>query len=161
MSAADPKRQSRARNDAPIAMKERLSTLLALGWLLALTTAAAAPARHEWRPLFNGKDLSGWDTSLGPPPGSREPLGWNKDPRGVFTAVEVDGEPAVRISGEVYGALTTHEVFTNFHLRVEFKWGEKRWPPRANVGRDSGILYCGVGEANPGTGWLTSVENNV
>ncbi|PYK97010.1 MAG: hypothetical protein DME19_17775, partial [Verrucomicrobia bacterium] len=36
-----------------------------------------------------------------------------------------------------------------------------RWPPRATVGRDSGLLYCCVGKPNPGTGWMTSIENNI
>ena len=73
----------------------------------------------------------------------------------IYAVGEADGAPALRVSGEIYGALTTQELFTNFHLRAEFKWGQKRWPPRANVARDSGILYCGVGEPNPQTGdWI-------
>src|SRR4030095_11699007 len=94
-------------------------------------------------------------------PGTETPLGWNNDPKGVFTIVETDGAPAIRVSGEIYGAITTKRKFENFHFRLEMKWGEKRWPPRETVARDSGILYCGIGEPNPGTGWLTSVENNV
>ena len=109
-----------------------------------------------WRDLFNGKDLSGWDTYLA------KGFGLNNDPKGVFTVVETDGKPAIRVSGEIYGAITTHEAFTNFHIRVDFKWGEKRWPPRANVGRDSGILYCCQGPHGAGSGaWMLSVENNI
>src|SRR3954463_3424553 len=109
-----------------------------------------------WHELFDGKDLSGWDTYLA------KPYGLNNDPKGVFTVVETDRAPAIRISGEIYGAITTHEEFTNFHIRVEFKWGEKRWPARANVGRDSGILYCCQGPHGVGSGaWMLSVENNV
>lgn len=65
------------------------------------------------------------------------------------------------MTGEIYGSLTTHTRHTNFHIRLEFKWGPQRWPPRATVGRDSGILYCAVGDVNPATGWMTSVENNI
>jgi hypothetical protein len=109
-----------------------------------------------WRDLFNGKDLSGWDTYLA------KPYGLNNDPKGVFTVVETDGAPAIRVSGEIYSAITTHAEFTNFHIRLDFKWGEKRWPPRATVGRDSGILYCCQGPHGAGSGaWMRSVENNI
>src|SRR4051794_29259268 len=97
-------------------------------------------ADADWKPLFNGRDLSNWDKYLAAPQGSKTPLGLNNDPRHVFSVTEVDGKPAIHVSGETYAALTTHDSFDNFHLRIDFKWGEKRWPPRANVGRDSGIL---------------------
>jgi hypothetical protein len=77
-----------------------------------------------WEPLFNGRDIVGWDTWLG------KPYGLNSDPKGVFSVVQVDGSSAIRISGEVYGALTTRAEYENYHLRFEFKWGERRWPPR-------------------------------
>lgn len=130
--------------------------------LVLLAWVASLGAAEPWRDLFNGKDLSGWDTYLAPPPGSKTPLGLNNDPHRVFTVVETDGAPAIRISGEIYGAITSHDEFTNFHIRVEFKWGEKRWPPRANVGRDSGILYCCYGPHGAGSAaWMRSVENNI
>src|SRR5262245_61324357 len=122
----------------------------------------AHDADAPWRDLFNGKDLQGWDTYLASPSGSKVPLGLNNDPNNVFTVVETDGARAIRVSGEIYGAITTHDEFTNFHIRVEFKWGEKRWPARANVARDSGILYCCVGPHGAGSGaWMRSVENNI
>jgi hypothetical protein len=59
----------------------------------------------------------------------------------VFTVTQVDGRPAIRISGEVFGELRTKGSFENYHLRLQFKWGEKKWPPRLNAPRDSGLLY--------------------
>jgi hypothetical protein len=118
--------------------------------------------KTEWKQLFNGKDLDGWDTYLAPPAGSKAPPGLNNDRRGVFTVVEAGGSPAIRVSGEIYGAVTTKDVFSSFHLRVEFKWGDRRWPPRENVGRDSGILYCCVGPHGAGSeAWMRSVECNI
>src|SRR5881394_3028164 len=121
---------------------------------------ALAPLKSEWRPLFNGRDLAGWDKHL---PMSEEAgqIVPNHDPKGVFTVTNLHGETVIHVSGETYGAITTHDEFENFHARLEFKWGEKRWPPRATVGRDSGILYCCIGKPNPGTGWTTSIENNI
>ncbi|MBI4605751.1 MAG: DUF1080 domain-containing protein [Planctomycetes bacterium] len=135
---------------------------LAIAGLLTGLIAVPLAAEDGWRSLFNGKDLWGWETYLGPPHGGSEPIGLNRDPQGVFRVVEVDGAPAIRISGETYGALSTLDEHESFHLRLEFKWGEKRWPPRAAVGRDSGILYNCVGPHGSGSGaWMRSIECNI
>ena len=144
----------------------RLLIFVSIGFIAGLKTGgfgaepAYSPPKSEWKPLFNGRDLNGWDKYLSVPEGAG-PIVPNRDPKNVFTVTNLNGETAIHVSGESYGAITTHDEFTNFHARLEFKWGEKRWPPRETVGRDSGILYCGVGKPNPGTGWLTSVENNI
>ncbi len=134
-----------------------ISLLAAVSLSVLAFAEEKAAAVGEWKSLFNGKDLSGWDTYLGPP---RKLL--NRDPDRVFTVVDAGGAPAIRISGEIYGAITTHEEFEDFHIRVEFKWGEKRWPPREKVGRDSGILYNCIGPDGAGSGaWMRSVECNI
>ena len=132
-------------------------------WLIA-GAAGLNAADTEWKSLFNGKDLSGWDTYLAPPPGSKTPLGLNNDPHGVFTVTEADGAPAIHVSGEIYGALTAKEEFDNVRIRVEYKWGQKKWPPRDSPRhyRDSGILYWSVGPPGAGSAaWMRSVECNV
>ena len=66
--------------------------------------------------------------------------------------------------GEVFGAITTKEEFGNCHIRVEYKWGEKKWPPREQPKhyRDTGILYWCIGEHGAGSGaWMRSVECNI
>jgi hypothetical protein len=127
-----------------------------LTFLVLVGVHALACSATAWQDLFNGKDFTGWDKYLA------KPYGLNHDPKNVFTVVETDGAPAIRVSGEIYGAITTHQEFTNFHMRLEFKWGDKRWPPRENVGRDSGILYCCQGPHGAGSGaWMLSVENNI
>lgn len=138
-----------------------LNLSLRLVALLATAVPMANLEAAEWESLFNGRDFSEWDKYVAVPPGAKTPLGWNNDSLNLFTVVTEDGAPAIRVSGEAYGSITTKSQFTNFHARLEMKWGPKRWPPRAHVGRDSGLLYCAVGEVNPGTGWLTSVENNI
>ncbi|MBX9579888.1 MAG: DUF1080 domain-containing protein [Gemmataceae bacterium] len=140
-----------------------MSRLLPAGLvaLLLLPPAPAAdpPAADDgWVPLFNGRDLAGWETSLGTPVGGKGPVGVGRDPKGVFSVVQVDGGPALRVSGDGLGGISTTKEYGNYHLRLEFKWGEKRFPPRANQPRDSGLLYHASGDPNPGTGWLESVE---
>ncbi|HVK13056.1 MAG TPA: DUF1080 domain-containing protein [Gemmataceae bacterium] len=136
-----------------------MSRLLALS--VVLTVAGQAPAADNWVSLFNGKDLTGWETSLGVPVGGKYPVGVGRDPKGVFSVVEVDGKPAIRISGDGLGGLTTLKEYGNYHLELEFKWGEKRFAPRANEPRDSGLLYHGSDHFNPATGWVESVEFGV
>jgi hypothetical protein len=91
-----------------------------------------------------------------------EPIGSNRDPLKVFTVVpDVDGRPAIRISGEAMGELRSTRVLEDYHLSFQFKWGEKKWPPRdaANRRRDSGLLYHV--HAGPGEGgrlWARSIE---
>ena len=115
-----------------------------------------------WTPLFNGKDLSGWDTYLGKPHQLTEMQGLAEECATANTRTasasiairaasspssQVDGAPAIRISGEIYGALITRAEYDNYHLRFEFKWGEREWPPREQALRDSGCCYHSVGPA--------------
>jgi hypothetical protein len=128
----------------------RLGAALGLGLVLA----CALPRTPAWGdensiPLFNGKDLSGWSIFIRHADNS-DP---KSDPTGIFK-VE-DG--VIHISGQEFGCLTTIKEFENYHLTVEFKWGEKKWPPRDKPGtpRDSGILMHCVG---PEKVWMKSIE---
>ena len=56
-----------------------------------------------------------------------EPIGFNRDPLHVFAVETVDGEPAIHVSGAGFGVMTTDASFGNFHLRMQVKWGEKKW----------------------------------
>lgn len=66
------------------------------------------------------------------------------DPDGVFTVQrDVDGAPAIRISGQHRGGLVTREQYANYRLVAEFRWGRRTWPPREHRARDSGVLlHC-------------------
>jgi len=148
------------------------SKLGRLACLLLACAGVATAAEPAWRPLFDGKSLAGWDSWLGPrssgyldPATTKEPpIGLNRDPLGVFTVVALDGQPAIRVSGEVFGAITTKESFGNFHMRLEYKWGKKKWPPREEPRhyRDTGILYWAIGPQGAGSyAWMRSVECNI
>ncbi len=115
--------------------------------------------------LFNGKDLEGWDTYIGAPYDSVQqkfagkPLGLNHDPGSVFSVVEIDNKPAIRISGENFGGISTQKAFKNYHFQLEFKWGSLKWHPKKNSKRDSGLLYHAVGEHGADGGfWMRSQE---
>jgi len=147
--------------------------LVLIGYVLLACVGFAAEA--TWKPVWNGKDFTGWSTWMQrPEPTSNVPglargpdgkylevIGSRRDPQNVFSIVEVDGRSAIRISGEVFGELRTAESFTNYRLRLAFKWGEKKWPPRAKPAtpRDSGLLYhVHAVPGAEGRTWARSIE---
>jgi hypothetical protein len=125
-------------------MNIRWPVILVAGLLAAGVNRADEPA-GAWTPLFNGKDLTGWDSYLGAPRPADPTYGWNKDPDKVFTVQQLDGSPVIRISGQYWGGIITTGEFSNYHLRLQFKWGQKRWAPREQAVRDSGLCYHCVG----------------
>ena len=133
-------------------MRNGRTLVLALvaGFGLAALTLAADKTDAPSVSLFNGKDLSGWTTFIPHKDQSASP---DTDPKGVFK-VE-DG--VIHVSGEEFGCLTTKEEFANYRLRLEVKWGDKKWPPRdqPKTPRDSGILLHCVG---PDKIWTKSIE---
>jgi sugar lactone lactonase YvrE len=144
-------------------------------FFLAFVLGNALHADEAWRPLWNGRDLSGWTTWLQKPdagsevPGLQrgadgkyaEAIGSNLDPLKVFTVVMEDGRPAIRISGEVFGELRSSSSLENYRLRLQFKWGQAKWPPRhkPDTPRDSGLLYHVHAEPGAeGRTWARSIE---
>lgn len=90
------------------------------------------------------------------------PLGLNNDLKKVFTVDKEAVEIVLKVSGEIYAGLTTKESFKNYHLSVMFKWGDKKWKPRLNAKRDSGILYhCYGKHGRFWKTWKTSLEYQV
>jgi hypothetical protein len=135
-----------------------------IGALVCLEAAAGccAESATDWRPLFNGKDLTGWDTFLRPANRTDPNYGLNRDPEKVFTVEQLDGGPVIHISGKFWGGLITTQGFENYHLRLEFKWGTKTWPPRLNATPDSGLLYhCAAPMAEAKYPWPRSIEFNI
>ncbi|MDR2844810.1 MAG: DUF1080 domain-containing protein [Puniceicoccales bacterium] len=139
--------------------------------LLTASTAAVADGTDaQWTPLLDAK-LSQWEPFLGVPPRTTPVAGYTyakntpiglRDPNGVFTVKEVDGEPVLHVSGEIFGGLTTLKSHANYHLRFQFRWGEKRWAPRLHVPRDSGVLYHCIGEHGAYSHiWMRSVEYQI
>lgn len=132
--------------------------------LFILVNCSPSP-KENWEALFDGSSLDGWDTYLG---AQRiqddttvyQPLGLNVD-TSVFKIVNQEGENVLRISGQIWGGISTQREFENYHLQLQFKWGQLKWYPREKDSdrRDSGLLYHGVGEHGKGDGyWLRSQE---
>jgi hypothetical protein len=137
---------------------------LSLLLLLPLVSSGDAASETAIRPdrtihLFDGKSLDPFYTWL--VDSHRE------DPLRVFSEVDqVNGAPAIRISGERWGGLVTRETYRDYRLVVEFRWGLATWGERRNAARDSGILVHGQGpDGNTGSdgngAWMRSVEAQV
>lgn len=127
--------------------------LASLFWTMGetRTTADEVPAPLK---LFNGKDLTNFYTWLGAAQKGDKPLGKNNDPLKVFSV----SDGMIRVSGQVYGCFTTEKEYGNYHLVVEFKWGDKTFPPREKATRDSGILlHCQGADGSFGV-WMPSIE---
>jgi hypothetical protein len=139
--------------------------LLCCAITLSFTIAGKA---DRWQQLFNGKDLSGWDTYMGPDlddagkPITGTPIGLNNDPRHVFSIVKQNGENVIRISGENWGAISTKKEYENYHLQLQFKWGDLSWGQKKGKKKDSGLLYHSVGKYGADYGaWMRSQEFQV
>jgi len=125
-------------------MRLLLPSLAACVLASALSAAAARPIK-----LFDGRDLDGWYT-------------WLKDsayedPQGVFRVR--DG--MLRVSGESLGYIATQRNYHDYHLVLDFKWGEKTWAPREKNARDSGLLVHGIGPDGFTGAWMPSIEANI
>lgn len=135
-------------------MKRIFQTITLLSIFLLLTTACNESCKNSWQTLFNGEDLEGWDTWIGPTEEGGDSIGLNKDTLNLFSVVDLDGEKVIRISGEINASLATIDEFENYHLSMEFKWGDEvftKW--------NSGLLYHSYGPFGEGLGvWMSAHE---
>ena len=106
--------------------------------------------------LFDGKSLDNFE------PWQQD--NHQNDPDRVFTVVDqVDGAPAIRISGQHWGGIITKSAYRDYKLVAEFRWGLLTWGQRKDRARDSGILlHC---QGRPGSSqkdfngpWMRSIE---
>ncbi len=105
-------------------------------------------------PLFNGTNLNNWEIFIGTALKGFDSLKAVATPENVYSIVEKDGEKVLHISGTVNAASATKEAFENYHLRLEYKWGEKVY-----TARNSGLLYHSYGSFGSALGtWMNAIE---
>ncbi|NML65125.1 DUF1080 domain-containing protein [Hymenobacter sp. RP-2-7] len=138
-------------------MKNAFALLLSVPLLAASTASKPAPG---WTNLLD-QNLSKWRVyqSYRHQPGYKgqvptdaqgqpvPPIGYDKNEANVFSVTMQQGTPVLRISGEVYGCVFTKQDYANYDLKLKVKWGTKKWEPRLQEPRDSGVLYNSQGEA--------------
>jgi hypothetical protein len=106
------------------------------------TASTAETARHSgWTSIFNGTNLNGWYIVLR-----------NSRSDDTNHLVQVENgmihmyKDAPAGSAQPAGYIVTDKEYSNYHLRLEYKWGEKRFQPRLKTRRDAGIMYHVVGK---------------
>lgn len=129
--------------------------------------------KNDWKNLID-IELTNWDTYLsfkhqvgydGSPPldesnNKIEPIGLNKPDYNVFTTIVENDEVIINVSGEYYGCIATKKEYENYHFQLKYKWGDKKWIPRRNKMKDSGILYHSIGNfgVEHWRSWMMSQE---
>ncbi len=156
-------------------MKTTLPLAALIGGIFLSLPLAAEEAK--WMDLLDTK-LSSWELWMGVPHSSvtglpegtpqsdnynqGTPLGLGNDPKKVFSVIEEDGSPVLKITGEIYGGLTTLKEYSDYHFSCEVKFGEKKWEPRLDKPRDSGVLYHCTGKHGAFWNvWMRSMECQV
>ncbi|WP_309571593.1 DUF1080 domain-containing protein [Deinococcus sp.] len=120
----------------------------------SVNPAPALLPQTIWTPLFNGTNLSDWATWL-------PSHGTGSDPEGYFQvengALHVLNVPVTGKERE-FGYLATTAQHSDYRLRLQYRWGEKTFAPRAGQPRDAGVLYHVTG---PDGIWPSAVEFQV
>lgn len=100
--------------------------------------------------LFNGENLDGLYTYLQDTK--------YEDPRHVFSAK--DGQ--LIVSGDGYGYIVTDKPYRDYHLVLEFRWGDRTWGDRKDRTRDCGLLvHCHGADGGLGGRWMASIEAQI
>ena len=116
-----------------------LSTSVGLASYATCTAMAGSNAnsvRRDWRILLAEDKLDDW-TFLQADVGEEDihNVAEIKNDRVHFLGPKFNGE------GSKPGYIATREEFANYHLRLDYRWGETRWHPRKLHRRNSGLLY--------------------
>lgn len=153
-------------------MKKSIYTIVLLAFAqLTFAQQGNFKITKKWQNLLD-KEMSNFETFVGVPHTSVKlegyeksenvhkgtPLGLN-DVKKVMSSVDENGALLLKVTGEIYAGLTTLQAFENYHLKVEFKWGDKKWEPRLTKKRDNGILYhCHGKHGAFWNVWMSSME---
>ncbi len=116
--------------------------------------AAESSKEQSWTPLFNGRNLDGWYKYL-------DRIGKNSDPNHVFQiedgAIHVYKDQTAD-KAATKGYFATDANYSYYHLRFQYKWGTKKFPPRTETKRDAGLIYHVTG---PDVVWPRCLECQV
>jgi regulation of enolase protein 1 (concanavalin A-like superfamily) len=91
---------------------------------------------YEWTPLFNGQNLDGFYTYTERQGTDNDTKGYFKVENGMIHATDLPAGSTAE-----FGYLATSQTYSNYHLRFQYKWGEKKFNPRLNTVRDAGVLF--------------------
>ncbi|TRX29922.1 DUF1080 domain-containing protein [Flavobacterium franklandianum] len=150
-----------------------LIALAVLFSLASVTKNSNPPKEESWIKLLDN-NLSKWEMYLsykhkngysGKIPtdingNEIQPVGYNKNVNNMFTVIQENNEPVLKVSGEYYGCVFTKENYKNYRLKLQVKFGTKKWEPRTDKLMDAGLLYHSQGKAGVDywRAWMLSQE---
>jgi Domain of Unknown Function (DUF1080) len=114
-------------------------------------TQVAQPSGRGWSQLFDGKSLRGWYTKIQNQKTGEDPEKYFQVVDGMIHVYKDQAAGAAVPSGYI----ATEAAYANYHLRMEYKWGAKKFKPRMMAVRDAGLLYH---VRPPDTVWPRCVE---
>jgi len=106
--------------------------------LVVVLTIFCAPLQAEegFKPLFNGKNLNGWKSVKDEKAKGSGAFSVNKSEKAIHVYADRDAG-----SKQAIDCLYTKKEYSHYILKLEYKWLEKRFPPRADHDRDAGLLF--------------------
>jgi len=110
--------------------------------------------KDGFKPLFDGKTLDGWKSARNVDNNSYGVFSVNKEEKAIHVyANEEQG------SNQDNDLLFTETTYGNYILKLEYRWGEKRFGERAEIDRDAGLLLHVAEDITKGwDGWPASIE---
>ncbi len=117
--------------------------------------------------LFNGKDFAGWNILTMKENAIPDQFTVEKGIIHVYSSHEPNTEQS-------FACLITDEEYENYILTLEYKWGQKKFKPRASDVRDAGVLFhvyredifwpfgaeCQIQEGDTGDVWLIGTKGS-
>src|SRR5882757_13852 len=116
-------------------------TITAIYFTLNALATEPTGTSGSWEPLFNGQRLDNWYIVINDS---------KSDDANHLVQVE-DGvihmyKNAPAGSPQPAGYIVTKKEYSNYRLRLEYRWGVKRFAPRLNSQRDAGLMFHVVGK---------------
>lgn len=133
----------------------RLILALSLLSLLSASPLRAQEAAEAQAPkavvnLLSDPDWKDFVVNLNPK------ITLSDDPKKIW-AIGEDG--VLRVSGEGMGYIRTKQAYRDYHLVLDYQWGERTHGSRADRARDCGLLLHSFGpDGAYGVTWMSSIE---
>lgn len=89
-----------------------------------------------FKPIFDGKTLNGWSAARSSGEGDTGAFSINEEEQAIHVYA---GEEAN--SKQMTDCLVSDAEYSHYILKLEYKWLEKRFAPRADWDRDAGLLF--------------------
>jgi hypothetical protein len=124
---------------------------------IALLLCFSSFSLSAQKSLFNGKNLKNWDIFLGSSINGFEDLAKKATPESTYQVEAIDNQNMIHVSGAINASLATKAEYENYHLHLEFKWGDKVFGTR-----NSGLLYHSFGPFGVAFGtWMATIEHQL